>query len=450
MRILLVNPPGPYCRAGSRWAHKREENYAKGMQYNPFPFYLAYATSVLLKEGHIADIKDCIALGWGEKELSEYVNKFKPDLIVVETSAPSYYYDLEIVKKIKCKKVAVGAHASAIAQQCLKDGYDYAVVGEYEFAISRIINGEGPIVKAKPIKDLDSLPWPPWHLMPMHLYSDPFCFGRNVAVVSSRGCPRKCNFCLNPFYYGYPNFRTRNVKKVIEEVKYLIDKYKPDEIYFDDDNITINREHITKLSKEMGKLGISWSCMGDAAVEPSIIRIMAENGCRAYKFGVESGDEKVLKRIGKNIALKDVEKTVSACKQYNIKTHATFMIGLLSDTKESIKRTIDFAISLDPDTMQFAIATPYPGTEFYKQCKERGWLLSENWEDFDGLQKSPLSYPNLSHKEIEAMCKEAWKRWDRRMLMKPKTVFHHLYGIWRRGSILSALKASIYGLKKII
>ncbi|MFH0928962.1 MAG: radical SAM protein [Candidatus Aenigmatarchaeota archaeon] len=469
MKILVLNPPGPYCRAGSRWPHKRASN---GLKYNPFPFFIAYATSTLLKAGYEADIKDCIALEWDRRELLNYTSSFNPDLIVMETSAPSYYYDIETLKRLKVrgrKIVAVGSHASATSKEHIRDGFDYVIIGEYEISLLKLVQHLDGKVKRMPrsvyhkknqrvsysklIDDLDSLPWPPWNLMPMKAYNDPFCFGKNVAVMSSRGCIHNCSFCTIALFYGRPGCRLRDPVKVCDEISYLVEKYKPDDIYFEDDSITIFKKHIIAMCKEYKKrkFGVPFSCMGDCAVDNKTLKIMAEAGCRAFKFGVESFDPKVLKMIPKHITIKDVKRVVKRCKELGIKTHPTFVLGLPGETLESARNTVNEAFKLDTDTLQFSTATPYPGTRLYKMAEENGWLSKKGWKFFDGSGEVVISYPEFTSKEIMDIYKNAWVRWERRLVFKkPGTLYQHLYGKYRREGAIPTLRMIISGTKKLV
>lgn len=466
MKILILNPPGPFCRAGSRWPHKK---LSVGLRYNPFPFFLAYATSVLLKAGYEADIKDCIAMEWDKKKLFNFVDNFNPDLIVMETSTPSYSNDVKIMKHFKKPVVAVGAHATSTFRQHIRDGFDYVAIGEFDFSILDLVKFLDKKIKNLPksiaskknlnlkhsdlIKDLDTLPWPPWDLMPMEMYSDPFCLGRNVTVMSSRGCVHNCSFCTIAVFYGKPNCRLRNPVKVCDEIEYLVKTYKPDEVYFDDDSITIFKNHIRALCKEYKKrkFEIPFSCMGDCAVDNKTLEIMADAGCRAFKFGVESFDPEVLKRIPKHITITDVKRVVKKCKKLGMKTHPTFILGLPGETLESAKRTIKEALKLNTDTLQFSTAMPYPGTRLYKMAEENDWFVTKDWRSFNGAGGVVLSYPQFSAKEIMDVYKEAWVKWEQHLVFrKPRTLFQHLYGKWRREGALSTLRMIAWGTKKLI
>jgi len=466
MKILVLNPPGPFCRAGSRWPHKRSN---VGIRYNPFPFFISYATSVLRQNGYNADIKDCIALEWNTKKLLNYIDKFNPDLIVMETSTPSYSNDVEIMKKIKKPVVAVGSHATATFKQHLNDGFDYVAIGEFDFSLLELVKFLDKKIRTFPdtiayknnlkpkypdlIKDLDKLPYPPWDLMPMEMYNEPFSKGRNVTLLSSRGCVHNCSFCTVAVFYGKPNCRVRNPVKVCDEIQVLIDKYRPDEIYFDDDSITIFKDHIENLCREYKKrnFGITFSCMGDCAVKNSTLKIMADSGCRAFKFGVESFTPEVLKRIPKHITVADVQRVVKKCRELDIKTHPAFVLGLPGETLESAKRTIKEAIKLDADTLQFSTAIPYPGTRLYAEAEKNGWFLTKDWNSFSGTGDVVISYPEFTAKEIMDAYREGWVKWERHLVFrKPSTLWKHISGKYKREGMKATLQLIGYGTKKLI
>ncbi|MCC6154159.1 MAG: radical SAM protein, partial [Candidatus Hydrogenedentes bacterium] len=373
MRVLLLNPPGPFCRAGSRWPHGRKLKKT-GIDYHPFPFQLAYATSRLTADGHEARLIDCIAVGMSMDELEAEARAFRPEIVFMETSAPSWQYDLETMRRIGKSTIAGGAHATATPAEHLEAGFAGVIRGEYDQVISSALSLEAqpwlattqqPNADYAPmIRDLDDIPLPPWDAMVMEKYNDPFCMGRSVTVLTSRGCPLECGFCTIAPFEGKRNYRRRDPKRVCDEIQLLIDKYAPDEIYFDDDTITINRKHILALCEEYSsrKFGIPFSCMGNAVIDRDVIEAMARAGCRAIKFGVESGDPEVLRQIPKDQKLEDVARTVRDCREFGIQTHANFLVGLPGETRESAMRSIDFALRLNTHTLQFAIATPYPGT----------------------------------------------------------------------------------------
>ncbi|GMW01338.1 MAG: hypothetical protein AMXMBFR84_24750 [Candidatus Hydrogenedentota bacterium] len=461
MKVLLLNPPGPFCRAGSRWPHKRKLR-ATGIDYHPFPFQLAYAASRLREQGHEVRILDCIALSMPLDELESETAVFNPDVLFMETSAPSWSWDLATLRALKKPVIAGGAHATATPREHLDAGFAAVIKGEYDQFLGAALSltpqpwlalpGHDAESYAPLISDLDAIPYPAWDLMPMHKYNDPFCKGTTVTVLTSRGCPWNCGFCTIAPFEGKRNYRRRDPKAVCDEIAVLIERYKPDEIYFDDDTITINRKHILALCDEYKSrnFGLPFSCMGNAVIDREVVFAMADAGCRAIKFGVESADPEVLRRIPKDQDPGEVARTVRDCNEAGIQCHANFLLGLAGETRESARRTIEFALNLGTQTLQFAIATPYPGTAFYDEAKRNGWLTKESWMQFNPSGEAVLSYPDYSADDIAAMHAYAWNRWRRHMLLhRPQTIVHHFGNAFRREGVSGMVRLGAYGASRL-
>ncbi|HUI90805.1 MAG TPA: radical SAM protein [Chitinivibrionales bacterium] len=445
MNILLLNPPGnEFVRAGSRWPHRRKLLTKRGL-YFPFPFALAYAGARLKQAGHTVAIKDCPVLQWDITALLQFISSFSPGLIIMETSAPSFSADMDTVKQLKGTPLcAAGFHATALPRQHLDAGFDYVFCGEYEYLIADFVESlEGksalppyvgtvanPAPVYAPILDnLDLLPYPLRDELPLKQYHDPFSRGFNITLLSSKGCTHACSFCSLAPYIGKTKYRTRNVAQVVDEMLYLVKRYHPSEILFDDDTLTVQPAHLIALCREICERvrGISWSCMGNVPVSEECATWMAKAGCRAIKLGVESGIQSILDTIPKGITLKQIKETFATLRRHRIKRHATIMIGLPGDTKKTVMETVKFVLSLNPDTVQFSTATPYPGTVFYKIAQKNGWLVNNSYEEFNGAGTTPLSYPEFSKHEIESSYRKGLRMWHRFMLLhKPQTILHHL------------------------
>ncbi len=461
MRVLLLNPPGPFCRAGSRWPHKRKPRKV-GIDYHPFPFQLGYAASRLLSDRHDVQFVDCIASNINNDALARIADDFAADVVFMETSAPSWQFDLETVKRLGRLTIAGGAHATATPREHLDAGFDAVILGEYDQVLPRALDlspqpwlatgGSPDATHAPMVRDLDELPSPAWHLMPMEKYNDPFCLGRSVTVLTSRGCPLECGFCTIAPFEGKRNYRRRDPKAVCDEIAQLIERYNPDEIYFDDDTITINRRHILALCDEYRSrnFGIPWSCMGNAVIDSDVIAAMAKSGCRAIKFGVESADPEVLRQIPKDQDPRDVQRTVRDLNRHGIQSHANFLFGLAGETEASARRTIEYAVGLGTQTLQFAIATPYPGTAFYAKAEANGWLTKTDWRQFDPAGEAVVSYPGYNAEQIAAMHDFAWKRWQRHMMLRrPRTLLHHFGNAYRRQGFGGMARLGYYGASRL-
>ena len=334
MKTLLVNLPwrvtkGRYgVRAGSRWPFTIELEQGK-KHYLPFPFFLAYAASLLKENKKEAKLFDFIAENWGEKYCIERIKEYNPDLLLAETSTPSFYNDIDILRNIRnsipLSQLAIcGPHASTFPEKILSDYefLDYVLIGEYEYTLLELVscleeNGdlntifglayrEGKeIIKnpyRKTIADLDSLPWPEREDVPIYNYNDGFCGlpKPNVQMWASRGCPFECTFCLWPqVMYREHKYRKRDVKEVVDEMEYLVNKYNFKAVYFDDDVFNIDRKYTLSICKEImdRNVKIPWACMARVdLMDEELLEIMGEAGLCAIKYGIESADKEILKR----------------------------------------------------------------------------------------------------------------------------------------------------------
>lgn len=449
MKVLLANPPGPWLRC--RWDIKISKT---SMKYYPFPVRLAYATSVLKKNGYNARIIDATA---EELTRNQFIGRFKefmPDLVVWETTASSFEYDLETMKALRkinpnIKVAASGYHATPAYKECIKAGYDYVIVGECDYSIldlARYLNGDikdfpkGVVSKnrkllVRPLIDnLDDLPWPERDMLPMRKYNDPKLHGFNVVMITSRSCPWGCNFCTVGVYYGKKSYRMRSAKDVVDEMEFLQKKYRPNELYFDDDNFGVNQKHVAGICRELirRKTRINWNCMVDAMIPYKLLRLMKAAGCGGITIGAESADDNVLKEMnGKPIKKEYITRFVEHCRKLKIRTHICWVLGMKGSSKESDFETIKFALNLPSDSLQFSICVPYLGTPLYKWCESDGRFFTKDWKNFLGSDKCIMDLPGYTHSEVEEMHKLAGKLWYRRMLRKPNVLFMHLYNIYR-------------------
>lgn len=190
-----------------------------------------------------------------------------------------------------------------------------------------------------------------------------------------------------------------------------MEEYKPKEIYFDDDSFTLNPQHVHGICKEIknSNLDVEWSCMGHAKMNEKTLKEMVDSGCVGVKFGVETASPIIQNKIKKRLNLDEIKNFVKLAKKFKLRTHATYTIGLPGETKETIEQTLKFAANLNTDSMQISIATPYPGTEFYKWCESNGYLVTKDFSRFDGNKEAVVSYPDLSKKDIDEMFKKIFE-----------------------------------------
>lgn len=441
MRIILLNLPWRKnnrwgVRAGSRWPFTSEAEENNYIKYIPFPFFLAYAASLLNSKKKEVKLIDAIAEGLDEQRVMDEIYARQAGLIVIETSTPSFNNDIRIAYEIKQKTsnskiVLCGPHATTYAKDILTkySFIDCILMGEYEYTLLDLVNRlEGSadlssvlglayrnrknieVNKPRPtISNLDDLPWPERESLAIYKYNDGFAGlpVPNVQIWSSRGCPFQCMFCLWPqVIYGERKYRKRNPVNVVDEMEWLINKFNFKAVYFDDDVFNIDKAHVISICEEINKRGIKvpWAAMARAdLMNEELLYSMANAGLYAVKYGIESANHKVLKLCKKNMNIAHAKKMIKYTKKLGIKVHLTFCLGLPGETRQSIQESVDFIDETSPDSLQFSLATPFPGTDYFRYLEENGSKLSKSWSDYDGNSKYAAGKEELSNLYLERL-----------------------------------------------
>jgi hopanoid biosynthesis associated radical SAM protein HpnJ len=361
------------------------------------------------------------------------------ELIVIHTSTPSFKSDCKTARMIRERNPTavigfIGAKVAVQPQESLEacEAINFVARNEYEFTIQEMASGrdwskikgisyhnnEGAIVhneERQILIDLDKLP----SVLPVYKrdldvpnYFSGYLKHPYMSWYTGRGCKSRCTFCLWPQTIGGHNYRTRSIDTIVEEVKYLQREFpQVKEIFFDDDTLTDNVPRVEALAKELGKLGVVWSCNAKANVPRKTLEALQDNGLRLLVVGYESGNQKILHNIKKGMLVDVARRFSKDCHELGILVHGTFILGLPGETRETIQETLEFAKQINPRTLQVSLAAPYPGTFLYKQAKENGWFA----EDVDllsdeGTQIAPLNYTNLGHNEIFDSVEEFYKK----------------------------------------
>ncbi len=441
MRINLTNLPWSEngrlgVRAGSRWPFTSQPEKDGHIHYIPFPFFLAYATALLKKEAKEARLIDAIAESIDEQEFIEKIISYNPELIIIETSTPSFKNDIRIIQDIHqelpdSQIVLCGSHASVFAEQILinYNFIDYILIGEYEYILLDLVNHlennldlrsvsglayrENSEIKINTLREtidnLDDLPWPERQDVPIYKYNDGFAGlpAPNVQMWTSRGCTFRCIFCLWPqTLYREHEHRKRNPVDVVDEMEFLIKNFNFKAVYFDDDVFNINRKHVLGICDEIKerKIKVPWAAMARAdLMDEELLGNLAKAGLYAIKYGIESADPDILKFCRKDMSLDKVRHIIKLTKRLGIKTHFTFCLGLPGETKQTIEKTVNFIREAKPDSLQFSFATPFPGTEYFQYMEEEGLLLSRDWSDYDGSYKCIINTQELSNEKLESI-----------------------------------------------
>jgi radical SAM superfamily enzyme YgiQ (UPF0313 family) len=428
MRILFLNSPNELgISKSSRWPEKTKS----GTLY--YPFWLAYATGVAQQKGHDVLLLDAIANKWDFKTTKDKVAEFEPELIVIESTTSTINNDVEFIdflkQNIKAKIVLVGSHPSALPEQTLDmcTNLDFIAVREYDYTILELAKNIDNPEKVKGlyyrkkgkicytsdrplITDLNEIPFVSKiykKFLNLDDYSYSLAKKPMMQILSARGCPNMCTFCLLPQTFSGRMFRARSPENFVDELEYIA-KNIPEikEIFIEDDTFTVDKKRvleICRLIKERN-LKITWSANVRANLDFELMKEMKVAGCRLLVVGYESGSQKILDNIKKGITLQMSEDFTKNAKKLGLKIFGCFMIGLPGETKETITQTFEFAKKLAPDMVFFQQAVPFPGTEFYNWCKANKYLVTEDygkWLDENGQLACLVSYPNLSNNEIK-------------------------------------------------
>ncbi len=435
-KVLFLNPPsyeGFDGGAGSRYQAKREVTSFW------YPTWLAQAAALCPGSRLVDAPAHNITPGNVIKIAKDF------NVVVIFTSTPGFRNDALLAYELKetypeILVGMVGPHTTVLPMESLSEGkaVDFVAIGEFDYTILDIAKGlpfseiKGIAYRDKdnikinpkrePIKNMDELP-SVLDIYKRDLKIENYFIGYllhpYLSLYTGRGCPGKCTFCLWPQTIAGRNYRKRSVKIVIEEMARARNMFpQVKEFFFDDDTFTADFKRAEEIAKGLGKLGIIWSCSSRANVPEKTLAIMKENGLRLVMVGIESGNDQILKNIKKGITTHQIKRFMKTCRRLGIMTHATFVLGLPGETKDTIEQTIKFAQDIDPDTLQVSIATPYPGTELYEQAIENGWLVSDELVSDSGIQQAALEYENLSKEEIF----DSVERFYRRFYFRPKPI----------------------------
>ena len=421
MKTLFLQPPstdGFDGGAGSRYQAKRE---IKSFWY---PTWLAQPAA-LVPDSKLIDAPPA------RTALATVTNQARDfELCVMHTSTPSFASDAKVARAMKdanpnLKIGFVGAKVAVQPEESLReaDAVDFVARNEFDFTIKDVAEGrdlstiDGLSFRAPSgvithnadrtmIADMDQLPFVT-EVYKRDLRIEDYFIGYlmhpYVSIYTGRGCKSHCTFCLWPQTVGGHTYRVRSPGHVAEEIR-LIQKYFPQtrEIFFDDDTFTDNLPRAEAIARELGKMGVTWSCNAKANVPRETLKVLKDNGLRLLLVGYESGNQQILHNIKKGMRIEVAKRFTKDCHELGIKIHGTFILGLPGETTETIQETIRFATEINPHTLQVSLAAPYPGTFLYKQAVENGWLDAEHAELVTdaGIQIAPLHYPHLSHTEI--------------------------------------------------
>jgi anaerobic magnesium-protoporphyrin IX monomethyl ester cyclase len=455
--ILFVNPPAPDRSIWIRSQHRVGRRSREGMIWPQ----VSLAQMAALFPDYRVDIVDAIPHRMTWETFERLLREKRPRYYVTQVTAPTLQNDMYgvfLARSLRATTIAFGTHVTPMPQATMEayPALDFVLRGEPELTLQELVdtlerksgkaqvpnpksnlkpatgqtaarcnlkpikglvwrhNGDIVINPDRPfIRSLDDLPLPRHDLLPLEKYRAPLVRGPYAFVVTSRGCPGGCRFCIKHVSYGNA-VRFRSPENVLAEIEQLVELGVRD-IHMYADLFTLNRDHVMGICREILSRGLKvrWTCNSRVDfVDEEMLRAMARAGCWMISWGIESGDDGMLRRMGKGTTTDQVERALRWAKQAGIMNWGYFIIGLPGETEDSIRRTIDFAKRLPLDLALFHIAAPHPGTPFFFEVLENGWFRpGTRWEDVDMDRSTVLDYPHLRAEELEKWARRAFREW---------------------------------------
>ena len=415
-RALLVVPPtGLYIRE-DRCQTPIEELVTVAPRP---PIDLLYIAGVLEREGVECRIVDCPVEGKSWQDFQHEMREFGPQAVFLSVTTATLADDLRAATMAKREfpdvlTVAKGPHFQFRDKQTLENhrDLDVAIRGEYEVTASELARagnladipgltfrgGEEIIRTAERAfqQDLDTLPFPSRHLIDNRLYRRPDTDAPQTTVVTSRGCPFRCVFCLSRVVAGSKP-RVRSSENVLAEIRECIERFGIRDFLFRSDTFTARRPWLLELCEALENSGlkIRWACNSRVdTLDKEMLEAMKEAGCWLIAFGLESGSQKMLDIMKKGISKQQIREAMTLCKQVGMKKSVYFLLGLPWETEETFRETVSFAKELSPDFIEFFYTYPFEGTELYETC------VAENLVDPNALPVASYSRPSYATKHF--------------------------------------------------
>jgi anaerobic magnesium-protoporphyrin IX monomethyl ester cyclase len=472
--IMLVNPPTP---DGGYWIRTQHRVGRRTRENMVWPQVSLAQMAALLHPTYKVKIVDANAERMGWEEFRKLLDKYQPRYYLTQVTAPTLENDMYgcfLAHARGAKTIAFGTHVTPIPKETLRPypSLDFILVGEPDLSIRDLLdhlegkidqrpddiqnlfadhdplykpalnedgsvdmggirglawrNGEEIVVNLPRlfIKDLNDLPIPMHELLPLQKYRMPLIKGAFTFIVTSRGCPAGCTYCIKHVSYQF-TARLRSPKLIMEEL-WQLKKHGINNIHMYADLFTVNRDQVMELCQRMidEKINIRWTCNSRVDyVDEEMLNSMAQAGCWLISWGIESGNEQILKHAHKGAYPDKAERSLHWAKKAGIKNWGYFIIGLPGETEETIRQTIDFSKKLPLDIALFHVAAPYPGTPFFFEVVENGWFRpGTRWEQVDMDRETVLDYPNLPAERLLYWQKRAFREWA----FRPGPIFTYL------------------------
>jgi radical SAM superfamily enzyme YgiQ (UPF0313 family) len=480
--IALVNPPTP---DGELWIRTQHRVGRRTRENMVWPQVSLAQMAALLEPEHKVAIIDANAERMSWPTFARKLDELQPKYYLTQVTAPTLENDMYgcfLARARGAKTIAFGTHVTPIPGETMQSfpALDYILLGEPDLTIRDLLDvlegkvdqrpanirklfddhdpayrpaimddggvdmgaikglvwrhhGQVVINLTRPfIKDLSDMPHPLHHLLPMQDYRMPYIKGPFTFIVTSRGCPAGCTYCIKHVSYQF-SVRLRTPEHIMEEL-WILKKHGMNNIHMYADLFTVSREQVVGLCKLMieEKINLKWTCNSRVDyVDEKMLQLMGQAGCRLISWGIESGNEQILRHARKGAYPDKADRALRWAKKAGIMNWGYFIIGLPGETEDTIRETIDFSKNLPLDIALFHVAAPYPGTPFFFEVVKNGWFREgTKWEQVDMDKGTVLDYENLSAERLLYWQKRAFREWA-----------------FRPGPILTYMKMLLYDLR---
>ena len=461
--IMLVNPPTP---DGGLWIRTQHRVGRRTRENMVWPQVSLAQMAALLHPVYKVKVVDANAERMGWPEFARLIDHYQPKYYLTQVTAPTLENDMYgcfLAKARGAKTIAFGTHVTPIPRESLRPypALDYVLVGEPDLSIRDLLDHlEGKIDERSPeieeifarhdptyelairddgevdmygikglawrdgdeivvnmprpfIQSLDDMPIPMHELLPLQEYRMPLIKGPFTFIVTSRGCPAGCTYCIKHVSYQY-TARLRSPELIMEEL-WKLKELGIHNIHMYADLFTVNRDQVLDLCERMiqEEINIKWTCNSRVDyVDEEMLQLMAKAGNTLISWGIESGNEQILKHAHKGAYPDKAERALKWARAAGIKNWGYFIIGLPGETESTIRETIEFAKRLPLDIALFHVAAPYPGTPFFFEVVENGWFRpGTRWEQVDMDKGTVLDYPELPAEKLLYWQKRAFREW---------------------------------------
>jgi anaerobic magnesium-protoporphyrin IX monomethyl ester cyclase len=461
--ILLVNPPTP---DGGLWIRTQHRVGRRTRENMVWPQVSLAQMAAMLYPEHKVAIIDANAERMGWPEFSKLLDKYKPKFYMTQVTAPTLENDMYgcfLAKARGAKTIAFGTHVTPIPRETMRTYpvLDFILLGEPDLTIRDLLDHYEGKVEQRPaniekifvehdadyqpsfyedgtpdlngikglvwrkgdevfvnmtrpfIADLNDMPLPMHEMLPWEKYKMPLIKGPFTFIVTSRGCPAGCTYCIKHVSYQF-SVRLRTPENIMAEL-WKLKKMGINNIHMYADLFTVNRDQVIGLCKLMieEKINLKWTSNSRVDyVDEEMLTLMGQAGCRLISWGIESGNEQILRHARKGAYPDKAERALRWAKNAGIMNWGYFIIGLPGETEETIRDTINFAKKLPLDIGLFHVAAPYPGTPFFFEVVENNWFRAgTRWEQVDMDKGTVLDYENLSAERLLYWQKRAFREW---------------------------------------